>query len=151
MADEESACVSNDGECSHLVFGGATFDIWKDGDTIALRETYESTLEKLFPEKTWIYEKEEEDYQGEWFAVGFDESGYYFHQGSFGSCEGCDMLMGIESESDAIEFFTIMNRLTPIGRSLDEAISYLNKTQEGMWITAANAIGRIISRLKEMF
>ena len=47
-----------------------------------LNESYESILNKLYPEKTWIYE-EEAGYQGTWFAVGIDSSGYYFHQGDF--------------------------------------------------------------------
>lgn len=113
-----------------------------------LNESYESLLNKLFPEKTWIYE-EEDNYQGEWFAVGVDDSGYYFHQGDFGSCSGCDTLQGMSSEAEAIEFLTIMNRLTPIGKSVDEAVAYLEKTKANTWASASNVIDKIIKMLQE--
>ena len=103
---------------SKFIFKDIEFEI-----DYGLKESYESILNKLFPKITWLYE-EEGDYQGYWFAVGFDESGYYYHQGDFGSCSGCDTIQGIESESEAIEFLTIMNRLTPIGTSINDAIEY---------------------------
>jgi hypothetical protein len=126
-----------------FLFKGIEFEI-DDG----LDESYESLLIKLFPEKTWIYE-EEDDYQGEWFAVGVDESGYWFHQGSFGTCSGCDVLQGIEEEAEAIEYLTIMNRLTPIGKSVDEAVAYLEQTKANVWNSASDAIDKIIKTLQE--
>lgn len=124
-------------------FKGIEFEI-----DYGLNESYESILNKLFPEKTWIYE-EEDGYQGEWFAVGVDASGYYFHQGDFGSCSGCDTIQGIDSETEAIEFLTIMNRLTPIGVTASEAIAYLEGTKRNMWEDASEAIEKIIVKLQE--
>lgn len=109
--------------------------------------SYGRILSLLFPEKAWLYE-EEGDYQGQWFAVGIDESGYWFHQGDFGSCSGCDTIQGISSVSDAVEFLTIMNRLTPIGASATEAVAYLEKTNANMWSGASEAIEKIIAQLR---
>jgi hypothetical protein len=134
-----------------LLFNGKKFRVRKDDefDEFSLNETYKSTLKKLFPEKKWIFKKEN-DWQGEWFAVGIDDSGYYFHQGCFGSCSGCDMLLGIDTKQKAIEFLTLMNRITPIGKTKDEAISYLKQTRENTWDEGKEVIDEVIKQLEDI-
>jgi hypothetical protein len=125
-----------------VIFKGIEFEMVYDNQP----ESYKSLLNKLFPEKTWIYK--EEDCPGKWFAVGIDESGYWFHQGSFGTCCCCDVLESIDDEASAIEFLTIMNRLTPIGKSVDEAIAYLEQTKANVENRASDVIDKIIKMLR---
>jgi len=109
---------------------------------------YSKILCILFPEKTWIY-AEEDDYQGEWFAIGIDNDGYWFNQGSFGSCSGCDQLQAIDSIESAKEFLEMMNRTVLIGKSADEAISYLKNTAKNCWSDAGIVIDQLIEQLRE--
>lgn len=78
--------------------------------------SYEDFLVKLNPLIEWHY-AQENDYQGEWFAVGNDGEQWYFHQGSFGSCSGCDWLQSIDTQEGAIEFLKAMEKIVPIGRT----------------------------------
>lgn len=109
---------------------------------------YDKILSLLFPEKEWLYQQEDK-YQGEWFAVGKDIGGYWFHQGDFGSCSGCDQLQGITSQTDAREFLETMNRITPIGQTKEAAIAYLEAMKQNLWSDANVCIDKIIENLNE--
>ena len=91
-------------------------------------ETYESVLQKLFPDKTWLY-NQTDDYQGEWAAVGYDSEGFWFQQGSFGSCSGCDLLQGIDTMEEAIDFLHDMDKIAFMGKTKEDALSYLQKEE----------------------
>lgn len=107
---------------------------------------YEDYVELLNPDYEWIFDRTM-DYQGEWFAVGIDEFGqYYFHQGSYGSCSGCDWLQGIYSIEGAIEFLKEMKKIIPIGK-YHEAVRYLGHTKNNVWKDAKKVISNLIHQM----
>lgn len=129
---------------------------WVDDSGISFHENstafdrvldYDEVLAFLFPDLNWLYSQEDE-YQGEWFAVGIDDDGRYFFQlGTFGSCSGCDVLQGIINEEGAKEFLTVMNRIIPIGNKY-EAIAYLNNTKENVWHSAKPTLDKLIKLIE---
>lgn len=87
---------------------------------------YHETLESLYPNIKWIY-NQEDNWQGEWVAVGKNEEGFWFQQGSFGSCSGCDWVQGIETIEEAKEFLDSMKKIAYMGKTKQEALTYLQK------------------------
>lgn len=111
--------------------------------------TYGSAIEAMNPGITWEY-REAGSYQGDWFAVGYnDDFGFYYHNGSYGSCTVCDWLNGIDTEEDAIDFLKKMKIIIPIGNKND-AIEYLEKEKENTWgenIEALNELQKWIANI----
>jgi hypothetical protein len=88
---------------------------------------YTNILDLLYPDYQW-YTTTANDYQGEWFAVGLDPNGkWWYHQGSYGSCSGCDWLQGISTVDEAIAFMESMSRVICIGDDVDNVIEYLRR------------------------
>jgi len=66
--------------------------------------SYQEIIKKLHPKIHWYYEQDD-DYQGDFFVAGYDKRNHWFFiQGSFGSCSGCDWLESIDTEEEAIKF-----------------------------------------------
>ena len=76
-------------------------------------------------------------------------NGYWFNQGSFGSCSGCDWLEGLSTKEDAIEFLKKMREIIKIGDTREEAIAYLEKTKANGWDDLKEAIDLVIEKIKE--
>jgi gamma-glutamyl:cysteine ligase YbdK (ATP-grasp superfamily) len=114
---------------------------------------YSGILDKVNPKIKWYYEIQNDYrggwYQGEWFAVGRGLDGYYFHQGSFGSCSGCDWLQGISTKEEAEEFLSMMKKIIKIGNTKEEAINYLEKEKNNLWKDAKVEIDKLINFLNE--
>lgn len=83
---------------------------------------YEHVLKILHPDLEWFY-TQEDNYQGEWFAIGKGDQ-WYFSQGSFGSCSGCDWYLSIYTEEEALDYLKKMDIIIPIGND-EDAIKYL--------------------------
>lgn len=125
-----------------------TIGKWGDLEIDDENSSYSSFLEKLNPQLKWIFEIQD-DYQGEWFAVGSDDNGnYFYHKGSFGSCSGCDWLQSIGSESEAIEFLKEMEKILSVGKK-EQAIEYLIKEKQNLWDEANDVIDSLIEKLKQ--
>ena len=93
---------------------------------------YAECIRLLHKDKEW-FDTEEDYYQGDWFAVGVDKEGkWYYHQGTFGSCSGCDWHEGLKDLKDAKEYIDDMEKLVPIGTKTD-AIAYLEETKKNLW------------------
>ena len=99
-----------------------TFEDWSSFKLDGEYAEYENVLKILHPELKWFY-KQQDDYQGEWFAIGLGDQ-WYFSQGSFGSCSGCDWYQSINEEDEAIEYLKKMDIIIPIGND-NAAIKYL--------------------------
>lgn len=113
-------------------------------------ESYESLLERLNASYKWITARED-NYQGEWWAVGINcEGEYAFHQGTFGSCSGCDMLMGIEDEKDALQVFKMLEHIIPLSRSKEKTIQYLRDAMANAWDDAQTPLQSLIDRIEEL-
>lgn len=114
--------------------------------------TYEGVLKTLHPHYEWVFH-EEQGYQGEWFALGkYKYKGnfpmFVYHQGSFGSCSGCDWLLGISSEEEMLEFIKSMDKVTPCGDTFDDALNYLIKEKQSLtW--ANEALDAVIKESKK--
>ena len=114
-----------------------------------LDEGFESTwdygdyIKIQYPEKKWFYH-EGGSCQGEWVSLGYDNTGFYFHQGSYGSCSGCDWLQGISDKEDAISFLKEMKKIIKIGNTWEEAKRYLEQTKANGWEDLKEAIDEVI-------
>lgn len=122
---------------------------------------YTECIEKLHPEITW-FTTEEGSYQGDWFAVGFDKEGkYYFQEGSYGSCSGCDWYESLpciysyetrqfndEEIKRLKEYIDEMNTLIKIGDNKEEALNYLEQTKANSWTDGKIALERCIKWIK---
>lgn len=106
---------------------------------------YGSYIALQYPEKKWIYEQGG-SCQGEWVALGYDNTGFYFHQGSYGSCSGCDWLEGLSDKEDAIEFLKKMREIIKIGTTWEEAKKYLEQTKANGWDDLKEAIDEVIKK-----
>ncbi len=107
---------------------------------------YTDFIELFHNDKTW-FTTEEGDYQGEWYALGEKEGVYYYHQGSYGSCSGCDWLQGISGDETALEFLKAMDKIIKIGNK-EEAIIYLKKETKNLWDDAKGAIKQLIEHIE---
>ena len=73
--------------------------VWKDNkwDYVG----YEDLIQLTHTDTEWTIEMED-DYQGDYFAVGKrNDNKWLFIQGSFGSCSGCDWLQGLRDLEEA--------------------------------------------------
>lgn len=112
---------------------------------------YEQLVNIANPDLVWIYSTED-DYQGDWFAVGkgerFGQKGFFFCTGSYGSCTGCDFLEGCTSKQQFIEYAEGLKRLEYMGETKEQAIKYLNDKQNNSWTDGKKAIQVLIDELK---
>lgn len=87
---------------------------------------YDQTIQRLHPNIKWIFNMED-NWQGEWVSVGKNEEGYWYQQGSFGSCSGCDWVQSIDTIEKAKEFLDAMKKIAFIGKTKEDALCYLQK------------------------
>jgi len=100
---------------------------------------YGGWIELQHPDKKWFY-NQGGSYQGEWVALGVSNDGFFFHQGSYGSCSGCDWLEGLSDKEDAINFLNEMKKIIKIGDTWEEAKVYLENTKKNGWEDLVEAI-----------
>lgn len=85
--------------------------------------SYESLLEEALGKDSLLLFIEEEDYQGDWFALVTDGEQIGLVNGSFGSCSGCDMLEGVTSSQElkdlASEYLQSVRTFTSWGEVKD--------------------------------
>jgi len=105
---------------------GATWEI-----DYQMEDSYESIIKKVYPNIQWNFSKYG-DYQGEWFCFGQDSDGFWFCQGSFGSCSGCDLIEGVNTIEEAKEAINTVSRKAFIGKTKAEAIQYIRNEQKNL-------------------
>lgn len=123
-------------------YKGLKFKIDLGFNPISFGYGYEGIVSALFPNIKWFFDRED-GYQGDWFAVGTDGKDWFFHQGSFGSCSGCDMYEGTHSYEGAVYLIDLMSKITKIGET-EQAIKYLKETRNNSWSDAKNVIDKLI-------
>lgn len=97
--------------------------------------------------KHWVTTRDN-DYQGCWFAVGFDGDRYWYNQGDFGSCGGCDWLYSINGNIEEYkDFLRAMKLLTPIGNTKEQAITYLQRENENL-VTYSDGFSSLIHNME---
>src|SRR3972149_1632378 len=74
----------------------------EQGDTID-EVSYEDLVKLVFDDVEWFYEEYEGDYSGDFYMLGKKGEQYYFLTMAYGSCSGCDILKGIETEAELEE------------------------------------------------
>jgi hypothetical protein len=119
----------------------------KDGSKQYLN--YSSIIEFLHPDKIWLY-AEDGDYQGNLYAVGYDQKGkFYFIQGSFGSCSGCDWLQSIDTEEEAIKLLNYYKKDVIEKPNIDEMITYLKETTGNISFDDKGSVEKLIHALEQ--
>ena len=109
---------------------------------------YKKLIQTLHPDITWIYE-EDDSYQGEFFACGFGkDEWWYFIQGWFGSCSGCDWLQGVSSEEDIRELLTYYKKVVIAKEYKSEIISYMNYTLQNVGYDAKKTLSKLIEKVQ---
>jgi len=94
---------------------------------------YKDLISLLHPNYVWLY-AEDKNYQGNYYAVGYDDVGkFYFIQGSFGSCSGCDWLQSIKTIEEGIKLVTYIKKDIIMKPTREEMITYLKQT---LWNTS---------------
>lgn len=122
--------------------------ISNDNDWKEFCDGYTTAVTHLHPEINW-FTTELGQYQGEWYALGYDnENNIYFHQGSFGSCSGCDWYQSLKTFKDWMEFIHSMGNIIKIGKTKEEAEGYLQKTLANTWGEGKEAIGQLVNAMK---
>lgn len=114
---------------------------------------YYEYVEEYNPQiKNWIHTSDF-DHQGDWFSVGWNDKGYYFIQGTFGSCSMCDWLSSLledgGNEEEWDEFKKTLQKLAFMGKSKELALQYIEKEFSNYWDSAESALKRLYSKLKE--
>ncbi len=108
---------------------------------------YEEWIQRINPDFIWYFAQHDryKFYTGEWFAVGVSSfNQWVFHNGSYGSCSGCDWLHSISTVEDAIIFLKAMSMVQVIAYSRRTAIDYLRRERENKWEKASVVIGKLI-------
>lgn len=126
-----------------------TVDVSDYGISIRYLLRYTELIIESYPKYKW-FTTEQNDYQGEWFAIGYDPrtEHYYFSQGSFGSCSGCDWYQSIHTEAEAEEYIDKMQQIIDIGEK-DDAIKYLTNEINTTWNDARKELTKLISWILE--
>jgi len=89
---------------------------------------YNDIIKILHPTVNWFFE-EDEDYQGDFYGCGYDADKYwYFIEGSFGSCSGCDWLQSLSDEDDAKKFLRHFKNVIIKKASRTEILNYMRDT-----------------------
>ena len=113
-----------------------------------LYSSYNELIEMLHPDVSWTFEMDN-DYQGDFFTAGTDGQDWYFIQGSFGSCGGCDWLQSVFDSSDIggfLELLTHYKKTVIVKPSRAELIAYMEQTLQNVsWSrgTLKTLIGKI--------
>ena len=90
---------------------------------------YSIIITLLHPNYIWLY-AEEGSYQGDFFAIGYDDEGkFYFIQGSFGSCSGCDWLQSVDSAEEGAKLLNHFKKEIIMKPNREEMITYIKQTQ----------------------
>ncbi len=113
-------------------------------------ESYNTILSKLHKDIKWIY-LEVGDYQGNWFAIGKKNNTFYFHQGEYGSCSGCDWLYGLTTIEDAKVFLDYMNKYEEYNISKKEFINKIKSKADGLWDDAKKCILKLVEKAEDEF
>ena len=110
---------------------------------------YDDIINLLHPNVTWFFERDD-DYQGEFFVCGYDnQKKWYFIQGSFGSCSGCDWLESVETEEEAINFLTHFKNEVIVKDTKEEIIKYMQDTVlNTSW--SSSTLERLINKIKDV-
>ena len=90
---------------------------------------YEEVINGITAGIDWEYEQED-DWQGEWAAIGRDPLGNYYYQTDyFGTCSGCDWLQSIQPLGNNIETVEFLNKMSTVIKfsELNELVEYLEK------------------------
>jgi hypothetical protein len=122
---------------------GATWDI-----EYQMNDSYESIIKKVYPNIQWNF-SEYGSYQGEWFCFGQDVDGFWFCQGSFGSCSGCDLLQGVSTIEEAKEAINTVSRKAFIGKTKEEAIQYIKNEKKNL-VTYDATLDDLIRQLESL-
>jgi hypothetical protein len=110
---------------------------------------YSSIIEFLHPNILWIFVKDD-DYSGDFFAAGHDTKGkFYFIQGSFGSCSGCDWLQDIDTIDEAKKLLDFYKKEIIEKKDLDSLISYLRETVKNVGYNYSLSLEILISCLSD--
>jgi hypothetical protein len=110
---------------------------------------YTTMIERLHPHVKWQFE-EDQDYQGDFFGCGHDiDNNFYFIQGSFGSCSGCDWLQGISTDIEAREILNHFYKEVIVKPNWKEMKAYISDTK-GNAIWAASTLGHLITKMDNL-
>lgn len=123
---------------SSFIFEGHEIEC---GNGITIDEEYTdygSLLDTLHPNINWKYVMTD-SYQGDWFAVGYYNEEYFYHNGSYGSCSYCDWLESICDEKGAIELLKEMKKIIPTG-NWESTITYLKREMKNTWTENVDAL-----------
>jgi hypothetical protein len=95
--------------------------------------SYELLIKSLHPNFQWVY-KQDNDYQGDFYAVGFDTNGVYaLIEGSFGSCSGCDELEAVSNDSDVRTIVERFKKVIIFKDNAEQMVEYLKGTLKNSW------------------
>lgn len=109
--------------------------------------SYQDIIELLHPKIKWLHEQDD-DYQGDFYSCGHDSGKWYFIQGSFGSCSGCDWLQGLEDEKDARNFLSHFKNVVIQKSSKNEMIKYMTETLQN--VSEKEALEKLIERVTQI-
>jgi len=110
---------------------------------------YKDIIKILHPHIVWFYE-EDDDYQGDFFCCGYDKNNnWYFIQGSFGSCSGCDWLQSLETIKEAKEFLNHFKKTVIVKTTKNEIIDYMMDTENNVdW--SKDTLEKLVQKIKEL-
>jgi hypothetical protein len=116
----------------------------------AISLSYESVVNLLHSEIQWFC-KYTDDYQGDWFMIGKAKDGkkWFFKDGSFGSCSGCDWLQGIDTKEGAISFFEQMNNIEDYENNNEIFFEKMTERANSKYEEAQNTLLNLINEVKQ--
>lgn len=119
-------------ENSRFEMYGITWEVTYGIDAIVKGKSrylgYQEIIDLLHPHVKWVHEQDN-DYQGEFFSCGYDKEGkWYFIQGSFGSCSGCDWLQSIGDIDGAKAFLKHFKKVVIVKDFKEDIIDYMTDT-----------------------
>ena len=95
--------------------------------------SYETIIEKLHPTIKWNWVMDD-SYQGDFYGCGKDYEGkWYFIEGSFGSCSGCDWLQSINTIEEAQKFLDHFKKVIIQKDTKEEILAYMKDTTNNQY------------------
>lgn len=118
------------------------FDDWfKEGELSRRGPDYRQLLQ-TYGRGTLLFYKEEDDWQGDWVAVLADSQSIAVVDGRFGSCGGCDALLGAEDSKAYGILAKEYLRSVRTFDSWDMLLDYFKYLQESSYDERLLKIGR---------